>query len=169
MSAVLGREDYYLGIDPGQHGGMCLLDTNAKILSLVSMPQTEEGIWYWVSSEYYQLQPILSTIRCVIEGVHSMPGDGVHSAFLFGQNYGFIRACLVALRLPYEAVDPRTWQGAMKVVVEKITGEERSQRKKRIKHAVRSIVSQLYPKTKVTLGVCDAVLIARYAWQKHQR
>ena len=90
---------------------------------------------------------------CVIESVHSMPGQGVASTFKFGMNYGQWIGILATLKIPYIQVSPHKWMkhyGSMP--------KEKKDRKNHIKH----LAQQRYPDVKITLATSDAMLIAHY-------
>lgn len=140
----------YIGIDPGQAGGIALLGEDS--VEVHKMPATEHDIWEifaatW-SLKYFAL----------IEKVHSMPGQGVASTFKFGKGYGFLRGCLVAAGCPFDEVTPQKWQRGLDIPKRKTT-ETKTQFKNRLKQKAQ----QLYPTVDVTLATADAILIAHYA------
>lgn len=147
---------WYLGIDPGASGGYAAVEwrDGAPMLRCVdAMPRTEtdvfEGIAGWVGP------PTLA----VIEHVHSFPEQGVASAFTFGRNYGFLRGCLIAAGIPFQEVQPRTWQKALGIAPRgKGTGETQTEFKRRL----RGVAQQRFPGVRVTLATADALLIALY-------
>jgi len=96
-----------MGIDPGQSGGIALLDTGGAVVLAEKMPATEKD----VSDLIYEFAPCIR--MGAIEQVHSMPKQGVASSFKFGVNYGGLRMALVAHEIPFEAITPQTWQKAM--------------------------------------------------------
>ena len=91
-----------------------------------------------------------------IEKVHSMPRQGVASAFTFGKGYGIWLGVLGTLGIPYEEVTPQRWQGAM------LDGMKRGKDANRLK------AMQLFPsesdqlKLKKPDGRADALLLATY-------
>ena len=72
----------YIGIDPGQDGGIAVIDEEYK----------------YAIADVYSNEALIETLEtipankavCCLEKVHSMPGQGVKSMFSFGQNFGFI-------------------------------------------------------------------------------
>ena len=143
-----------LGIDPGKHGGMCVLSLNGDILELHKMPATpselNELIFHLIS-EYYPLQ-------CYIERVSGMPGQGGAAMFNFGYNYGMLIQCLTDEMVPHTEVLPAKWQSAMGCRGK--TGESKTAHKNRIK----DIAKRKFPKEKITLATADAVMIACYGF-----
>lgn len=51
--------------------------------------------------------------HCVIEDVHSMPGNGHVGAFTFGRSKGVLEGVCAGLGLPVTMVRPSTWKGAL--------------------------------------------------------
>jgi len=141
---------FYLGIDPGQSGGIALLDQGYKVVFCVKMPKTLKDM-----DDLFKGLP--DQTMCVIEKVHSMPGQGVASSFKFGMNYGSLRALLVSNEIPFEESTPQKW---MKFFSMK---KEKTESKTDWKNRLKGKAQQFFPKTVVTLAVADALLIARYA------
>ena len=137
------------GIDPGKKGGLAWARDDGTYFA-AKMPETEHEIHAWFTSWWGS-----STDFTVIEKVHSMPGQGVKSMFTFGQGYGFLRACLVAHAMPFEAVPAGTWQRKMGC----LTRGDKNVSKRR--------AQELYPATKWTHATADAILIATYALWTH--
>ena len=96
-------------------------------------------------------------MKCMIEAVHSMPGQGVASSFKFGKNYGFLRGLLVANRVAFDQVSPQRWQKSLSLQ-KKSKEETKTQHKNNIKGKAQ----QLYPQLKVTLATADAIMLAVY-------
>lgn len=142
---------YYLGIDPGQNGGLVLL-SSYRVLKSSKMPVTERGIWDWLSDRRIDVQ-----VMGVIEKVHSMPGQGVSSTFKFGVNYGLLRMALVGQRISFEGVTPQTWQKRLGVPSRKPT-----ESKTDFKNRLKALAQRLFPDEKVILATADALLLAYY-------
>jgi Holliday junction resolvasome RuvABC endonuclease subunit len=137
----------YIGIDPGQSGGLAVIfGDNVEV---VKMPPTEQDIWKWF---LYQ-----SKKKCfaLIEKVHSMPNQGVVSTFKFGQGYGVLRMALIASRIPFEEISPMKWQKYLG-----IPSRHKAESKTEFKNRLKAKSQQLFPKINITLSICDALLIA---------
>ena len=148
---------FYMGIDPGQSGGIAILRavgnrqwSDGRDCRLYPMPTTEADVWDVFLKNCH-------TKMAVIERVHSMPGQGVASTFKFGMGYGGLRMALVASSIPFDEVTPRTWQKAVGTSPKKST-----ESKTRFKNRIKQKAQQLFPKENVTLKTCDALLIALY-------
>jgi hypothetical protein len=98
--------------------------------------------------------------RAYLEHVHSMPRDGVKSAFAFGRSYGNFEALLTAAGIPFERVGPAVWQRGFGLIKHK--GETQTQKKNRHKAKAQ----ELFPGVKVTHAVADCLLIAE--WGRRQ-
>jgi Holliday junction resolvasome RuvABC endonuclease subunit len=146
-----------LGIDPGKSGALALVGKRAVVdgefvlvdeTGVVELPfkldNTERDIWECLVSWRPQIE------FAYLEKVHSMPKQGVVSSFKFGQSYGFLRGMLIALEIPWEAVTPQKWQGAL------------SCRTKGDKNITKARAQELFPDVRVTHALADALLIAEY-------
>lgn len=63
-------------------------------------------------------------VRCCLEKVGAMPGQGVTSMFHFGENYGYIQGLLESNSIPYELVTPQKWKKEFEVTSDKNTSIE---------------------------------------------
>ena len=161
----------YIGIDPGQAGGLVALCVSAKgsEVNAVSMPDTERQVWEWIAEN--SPARFAPNSYAVIEKVHSMPEQGVVSSFKFGMGYGALRMALTAACIPFEEVDPRTWQKALGVAPRK-----KEETKPQFKLRLLKLAQQLFPSLPLwsekrakgkMLAVSDALLIAYYCERKH--
>lgn len=137
-----------IGIDPGLSGGIAVLGNSLEIITH-KIPETE--------SDLYQLFASLGPpSKAIIEKVHAFPGQGVSSMFSFGQIYGFKRACLHAVGIPFDEVPPKTWQKELGIVFPK--GTPYAERKKIAKMKAQ----QLYPGLVFPKECADALLILEF-------
>ena len=139
----------YIGIDPGQSGGMACLHYTGFVYGHTKMPETERDTFDWLA------QFADSECFAVIEAVHSMPKQGVSSSFKFGQSYGFLRGCLIGSGMSFEQVTPQKWQKMMSCMT------------KGDKNVSKAKAQQLLPTLKITHATADALLLAAYAMQLH--
>jgi len=138
----------FVGVDPGKNGGIAILDQNGVVLRSERMPDADADlleILLWPSHE----APLIPG-RAVIEKVASSPQMGVASAFSFGMQFGRCCMALTAARLPFDMVNARTWQRRLDCFSE---GDKR---------VTRARALQLFPSTKVTHYIADALLLAEY-------
>lgn len=145
-------ETYYIGIDPGQSGGIGILNKAGQhVCSFKFLNQTDADI-----SEMFEY--ILSlkgtmdecSIFALLEKVHSFPKQGVASSFKFGSSFGFLRGMLTAHRIPWDFVSPQKWQKAL------------SCQTKGDKNITKAKAQRLWPEQKIIHAIADALLIAEY-------
>lgn len=141
----------YIGIDPGAHGGIAVLDTDGAVVDLAKMPETPQDLLDFL--ERYKENSI-----CTLERVGGMPGNGGSAMFNFGKGFGHLQMALLALRIPTEDVTPNKWEKAFQM------GSSGKFTKTEWKNLLKAKAQQLFPKLgrKVTLATCDALLIAEY-------
>lgn len=136
----------YIGVDPGQSGGIAMLRDDGSILSAVAMPDTESDILEALKDwNRYGLNA-----KAVLERVWSSPGWGHAGAFKFGLNYGSLRMALMAAQIPHEEVLPARWQTAMNCR----SGKDKNVTKRR--------AQGLWPRYTITHALADALLIAEH-------
>lgn len=163
----------YLGIDPGASGGLAYL--NGEVLMADKMPATDKDIWdYFVSVSWCLGRPAGQQPRrvvAVIEEVSGYVGEDQPGsrAFKFGASYGKLLMALAASGVPYEVVRPAKWQKALSVPPRKKGGNGAAEESKTaFKNRLKAKAQALYPETKVTLAVADAILIAYYCKLWHE-
>ena len=154
--------DLFIGVDPGASGGLAYYISNGdkSFYGAFKCPKAAGKLYEavfkikeMVSSFNDGRLPCPYSINCVVEKVHSMPGQGVKSTFSFGKNLGWWESALEANRIPYQLVHPRKWQNHFN-----ISAISRKDRKK----LLREKAEELYPDIKMTYYVSDAVLIMDY-------
>ena len=101
-----------LGIDPGAHGAIAILDDGGDLLDVLDMPSIEETPGR-PSTNAPLLASILAkagarTIYC--EFVGARPSDAPSGAFAFGRARGVIEGVVAALGLPITFLTPPTWK-----------------------------------------------------------
>jgi len=132
----------YLGIDPGQSGGVSFIWPEGTFAH--PMPETERDIW-----EMFKVENPTDYFA-VIERVHSMPRQGVASSFKFGMSYGALRMALVASGIPFEDVTPQKWQKVLGC----LSGGDKNVTKQR--------AQSLFPQLKITHKTADSLLLAEF-------
>lgn len=166
--------EFYLGIDPGKSGGLALIDSKGKILSLKTMPETEADTLFCVGSMQVKSNVASKagdfSIRSVIESVRGFLGEGTEAPgsamFNFGWNYGGLRMAMIASGLSFEDVPPQVWQKALKIPSRKKEGRKYKETHAAFKNRLKAKAQQLFPRIYITLATCDALLIAEYCRRK---
>lgn len=103
--------DCYIGIDPGQSGGIAAVLTHTAVVTPMPMAGKELDVGVIVEwlKWLHELVGEDSTVAC-IEKVHAMPTQGVSSTFKFGKNFGIMIGIIGALNIPLHMVTPNTWK-----------------------------------------------------------
>lgn len=99
----------YIGIDPGKSGAMAALLCGPEGNVLDIQTAVFDELAYRDKLEALSKCP--GGCVCCLEKVHAMPKQGVNSVFTFGDNFGLIRGLLIAFRIPFQLVPPKTWKG----------------------------------------------------------
>ncbi len=143
----------YIGIDPGQKGGVAVIgDDHAEAWRYPGDIQEAAALIV----EIHAKNPI--KLAC-IERVSAMPGNGVSGMFKFGMNYGAWQGILSALGIPYITVTPRQWQ---KALLDSGTGETKA----RSLNMARRLFPAINMRYKADDGKADALHLARWAKTK---
>lgn len=147
----------YIGIDPGKNGGIaCIQKVDGEQIIEIA-PYSDENIIGLLNKCDLVADISGEEIRCVLEKVNAMPGQGVVSMFNFGQNYGFIQGVLKAYNIPFELVPPAKWKKEFSVTSDKNTSIE--------------VAKRLFPNVNLKAterckkdhdGMAEALLIAEY-------
>ena len=152
-------KQFVLGIDPGKNGGIVGL-TNGHINLIDKMPQTPAEMWgYFESSGLRLMLKSKENIYVFIEDVHSMPTDGVRSAFTFGRQLGYLDMVLATCDVGPTRVVPTKWMDALGCKRER--DETRYNYKKRLVEKAKSLAPVSH-RDKINLATADAFLIAKY-------
>jgi crossover junction endodeoxyribonuclease RuvC len=115
-----------IGIDPGKHGAIALLDPAGHIIAIEDMPDATGA------ALGAQLRALIDDFApheidaAWVEQVHAMPKQGVSSTFTFGMGYGAILGALGALGVPVHHVTPAHWKRTQRVSKDKASSRQRA-------------------------------------------
>lgn len=160
----------YIGIDPGIHGAMALL--NSKSGPLVF--DFDDGQTLTTLHDLY-LSSWGHDYVALLERVHSLPKQGMSSTFKFATNFGQWIGRLEALGIPFDFVLPKTWQkemfGAMPKKTMKRQGKMVVDTKTMSLERARVLFPDLREKLKLKKhdGRADALLVAEYCRRMDNR
>jgi crossover junction endodeoxyribonuclease RuvC len=146
----------WIGIDPGQEGGIAYVTDDGRLLRVSKMPAISGEVDALGLFRLLSELATSSNVKVAIEQVHSMPGQGVSSTFKFGKNFGIAIGVVSAMPLPLHRITPQAWK---KQFV--LTGKD--------KDASRAKATELWPdmaerwRFKNLNGLSDAALIAECA------
>lgn len=104
-----------VGIDPGLAGAAALLDGGTLVDVFDFSAADGRLIGGPISDWMFDRQPE----HVVIEGVHSMPGQGVSTTFKFGRAFGTVEGIAVALGIPMSLIAPNHWKRLVGVTKDK--------------------------------------------------
>jgi crossover junction endodeoxyribonuclease RuvC len=101
-----------IGIDPGAHGAIAVLDETGDLLDVIDTSSTAEANGRTATNA-----PLLAGILArsharvaYVEFVGARPTDAKVAAFSFGRARGVIEGCAGALGLPIVFLTPPTWK-----------------------------------------------------------
>lgn len=145
----------YIGIDPGQSGGIAVISDSPSgyvrgSAFAVKMPDTEADLWAYLQPYGLVQSGSKQSSQAVLERVWSSPGWGHVGAFKFGLSYGSLRMALTAAGIPFDEVLPAKWQTVMGC---RSAGD---------KNITKRRAQSLFPDRKVTHAIADALLIAEF-------
>ena len=160
-----------IGVDPGSSSGAIAVIKDGDLTIHGMARKTEQQI----ERVFYDClldKGFQTTLFGVIERVAAMRGQGVSSTFKFGMNYGFLRACLVANRIPFRDFMPKAWQKEFSMVRKRgpHSFDEKGKRvpgiqepEKQWKERLLNVAQNLYPTVNIPLYAGDAVLLSHIA------
>lgn len=150
------------GADPGASGAIAFLRTEgAGVIGIgtIQNDRSERDLCDWLKS-LLDDDPITTFQRhAYLERVSASPGAGVSGMFRFGQSYGRLSMLLTAHNVPFDLVNPHTWQQAMGCARPK--GEAKESQTAH-KNRTKARAQQLFPEIKCTHAISDALLIAEW-------
>lgn len=148
----------FIGIDPGKDGAMAIVTDGCTPPRVIPFDKV-----HFIAA----LQGLKSThdcttdVRCILEHVGAMPGQGSVSMFHFGENFGWLQGVLDAFAIPYELVRPQKWKKEFSCTSDKNTSIEVAKR------LFPSVDLRRTPRcSKPHDGICEALLMAEYARRK---
>ena len=156
-----------LAIDPGQTGGLAVVDfyqEGPRIRTALPMPLVIVGKKKALDIHaVIEWLPVISSIDVgIIENVHSMPKQGVVSSFQFGRMFGAAETIIYLIeRQAY--VSPRIWKKALNLSNDKSASMDLARRIFGKKAAMR-----WWPRLKDE-GIAEAALIAYEWWTRIER
>lgn len=142
----------YIGIDPGQKGGIAILHERGA--TAIRMPER------WVELRDFLLGVKGRDLVVILEKSQPMPKQGVTSTFNYGVGYGELRGTLLSFGFPFHEIRPAEWK---KVILH---GEpDKSDKGTSIRVCERLFpMVELVPERcrKPHDGMAEAVLLAEY-------
>ncbi len=108
------------GIDPGVSGALAVIDSQKHTIFVADLPTLEYRVGKKKRrridpSRLAMLIEPLDIDHMIVENVHSMPAQGIASAFSFGHTLGCIQGVIGALQIPHTLVTPQVWKKALRI------------------------------------------------------
>jgi crossover junction endodeoxyribonuclease RuvC len=103
----------FIGIDPGLHGGLAVIDSALNVLGVADTPTVSIN-----SRTIYDTGGMCEILRrfalrgdasVILEAVSARPGQGVSSMFSLGRGLGLWQGIIAALAIPSREVHPSVW------------------------------------------------------------
>lgn len=173
QAPLLPPQEFYLGIDPGFDGAVAFYNPVDGALVVVDMPTHDivRNKKQRRALDIYGLGLLMDRWRplvraAVIEQVNAMPDQGIASAFVFGENYGTVKALVAGNLIPMHLSPASEWKKQMRL--------PSGLSKPALKDASRALASKLLPRhadkwpLKKHDGRAEAALLAWYAANKVQ-
>lgn len=147
----------YIGIDPGLHGGIAVLDEDGNVVDVDKMPQTPLDVL-----TYFRQYDIAHTAVYLEDVGHGMPGQSSKATATFARHNGHLEMALLSCGLRTIKCTPQKWMKTYQL------GKSKDYSKAEWKRRLKEKCQQLFPTLgkKITLATCDALLIASYG--RHQ-
>lgn len=136
---------YFLGIDPGQKGGLAIINSTGLLIDTFKMPDNAYELFALCSA----IKESWPNIVCYLEDVGA--NAFTQASYCLGYSRGSIEVALAGNKIRLELVKPNKWMTALKCK----TGGD--------KNVTKQTALRLFPDYKVTLDIADAILIAEYA------
>ncbi len=165
-----------IGIDPGKHGGIVIINEDNSI-DFYCIPKIGDEIDIRKLVESFKLLKNRNYF-VVLEKVHALFGSSAGATFSFGYTCGLLEGIIVANDFKYSMITPKIWQ---KEMFEGITPIYKEGKKKKIldtKKMAEIAYKRLFPEIdlyitdngnkskKVHDGLVDSLLLAEYGRRK---
>lgn len=144
---------FIIGIDPGDKGGIAVLDVKGNVVEVISMPETPMDILNFLRQ--YDPDDTFVYLEDVGKGI---PGQSSKATATFARHNGHLEMATMALDLKTYKITPQKWQKMYQLG--KSSDFEKAEWKRRLKGKAQELFPALGKK--ITLLTCDALLIAEY-------
>jgi len=160
---------FYLGADPGETGGIAMVNEDGVCVFAEKMPALAQGLLDMLR----MLEDNTEIVACAIERIDPRPtvyydkkqkariSTILRSTCIIYGDYLQLHMAMLAIRHEPIIIAPRDWQRALECPV-KVKGEKKSKHKANLADYAR----KLFPDVKITLSTADALLIAEYCRRK---
>jgi hypothetical protein len=145
----------FIGIDPGVHGGLAVIETGG-------LCRTYPYERMRTRRQVFSLVAYKTEVTVVVEDVGGIAGDTPRTAFALGQTLGFWEGLLVHVyQLPWATVSPHLWQTRFaRLCGDRWCPKDRTERKKYIHRNIKTLLAADGVQGDVSLELADAVALA---------
>ena len=169
----------YIGIDVGSKGFITL--NTGDELRFFSIADNDS---YQLSDILHSIKEEFPNVVCAMEEIHAIFGSSAKATFAFGEINGLLKGLLIANKIPYHLIPPKTWQREVwenkdmvisyKNVV--IKGKETSKKEINTKQTSFNAAKRIFPTVDLRKNErcknpddnkCDSILISEYARRKN--
>lgn len=143
-----------IGIDPGAHGALAFIDSRGRLTVHATAGDTcmrDAALDAIAGVDVASCICFIELVGGFIKGAR-LPGSAM---FKMGKNAGYWEGLFAGLGVRVQLVRPQEWQAG-------IAGVGGQPEKAKRKRAIRDAAVRIFPGTKITLDVADAVMIAHY-------
>lgn len=175
MITITEDKKLFMGIDPGLHGAIVVINGKGEIVCSENIPLIGSELdlrKLWTIFHEYFSEPI----HVVIEQVHAIFGSAASATFTFGRVCGILEGFTVANDFNYTLIQPKVWQKEMFQGIPEIKKPSKSGKTSRLDTKKMAYIAKTRlfptatgfetPRGKVIDGKVDALLIAEYARRK---
>lgn len=169
----------YIAIDPGSKGFITIRHGDGRF----EFVPLEGCDIHAVALKFSQLQ-MSKDVFAIMEEVHAIFGSSAKATFAFGEINGLLKGLLIATGIPYQLVQPKTWQKEIWInqdmVVEHkkvvVKGVEQSRKEVNTKQTSFNAAKRLFPDIDLRKSErcrnwddnkVDSLLLCEYARRKN--
>lgn len=169
------RERIYIGIDPGQHGGMVAIAQCAEKQTIFTAPlcsMDRYSVRNWLQHKVSLVGPensyaLIEQLTGFISGVGA---DGnkrniaaAHTMFILGKSAGWLEMALVYARVTFVEIPAREWERQYD-----IKPKQPDETPRKYKNRLKQYAKLVFPKERITLDTCDAYLLAHLCQKRNE-
>lgn len=161
---------HFIGIDPGEHGGVAVMNEAADVISIQPLaPLSILGIYEYLSR--WAKESTFAAMEMVtgITSRGNMPGAHMHT---FGRACGILECALTILSiapLRLQRPTPQKWQKHLGIESRYKDGKKFTESPQQFKSRMNRIAKAGFPEVEgITLATCDALLLCEYCRRLHE-
>lgn len=154
---------YFMGLDPGEKGGIAIVDDCKLVVALEKIPDSAEALLQLIRS----LLRSYPVERTYIERIDPRPtyfkkggkwtSSILRSTCILYGDFLQLHMAVLSTGTPIQTIGPAQWQRGLDIPKK---GKKTKAEHKRL---LKEKAKELFPKVKgITLATCDALLIAEY-------